>query len=135
MDNMTRRLRSRTMASIRSGDTTPEKRLRSALHCKGFRFRKNVRALTGTPDIVLKKYMAVIFVNGCFWHQHRNCPRATMPKSNREYWEIKLKANVRRDKENIRRLVGIGWDVITVWECEINTDVDAVLNCIVRKLH
>lgn len=127
MDNMTVRQRRRTMASIRSQETCPEKTLRSALHRRGFRFRKNVRELAGKPDIVLAKHKTAIFVNGCFWHQHLNCARAVLPKSNCDYWGKKLMANVRRDGEAIRTLLGAGLNVITVWECEINKDVDAAL--------
>ena len=134
MDNMTARQRRRTMASIRSQETNPEKKLRTALHRRGFRFRKNFKGLVGTPDIVLAKYRTVIFVNGCFWHQHRDCVRAVIPKSNCNYWHEKLMGNVDRDREIVGSLLTAGWNVITVWECEINNDVDAILRGIANKL-
>ena len=110
----------KNMSCIRSKDTAPEKKLRSALYLAGFRFSKNVASLPGKPDIVLPKYKMIVFVNGCFWHQHLNCPKANIPKSNKEYWVKKLKRNVDRDKNMIRELTTMGWNVKIVWECEIN---------------
>lgn len=88
------------------------------LHRLGFRFRKNVKELPGKPDIVLPKYKTVIFVHGCFWHQHESCRRATIPKSNLEYWKPKLEGNIRRDFEHKTALNAAGWKTIVVWECE-----------------
>ena len=87
MDNMTKIQRSLTMSRIRSIETKPEQKLRSYLHNAGYTFRKNVKDLPGKPDIVLAKYKTVIFVHGCFWHQHDNCPFAVKPKSNIDYWD------------------------------------------------
>lgn len=134
MDNMTRRQRSRTMSKIRSIETKPEKKLRSALHVKGFRFRKNVNALPGKPDIVLPRFKTIIFVNGCFWHQHPGCPKATMPKSNKRYWREKLRKNVNRDNQNMEKLSSAGWKVIVFWECEIEKDLSAVYSVIENTL-
>jgi len=134
MDNMTRRQRSRTMSKIRSIETKPEKKLRSALHVKGFRFRKNVHALPGKPDIVLPRFKTIIFVNGCFWHQHPGCPKATMPKSNKRYWREKLRKNANRDNQNMEKLSSAGWKVIVVWECEIEKDLSAVYSVIENTL-
>jgi DNA mismatch endonuclease (patch repair protein) len=135
MDNMTKAQRSRTMSRIRSVDTKPEQKLRSILHKHGYRFRKNVRELPGRPDVVLPKYNTIIFVNGCFWHQHPNCSKAAMPKSNKGYWEKKLKKNVYRDSQNIAQLSSSGWKVITVWECEIKEDCAKVAARIEENLH
>jgi len=128
MDNMTKLQRSYTMSKIRSTETQQEKKLRSALHKQGFRFRKNVSTLPGAPDIVLPKFNTVIFINGCFWHQHPGCSRAVMPKSNTNYWEDKLKKNIHNDKKNIEHLRSLGWKVITFWECEIKNKFDDVVS-------
>lgn len=134
MDNMTKIQRSYTMSKIRSTETQQEKKLRSALHQKRFRFKKNVSKLPGTPDIVLPKYKTVIFINGCFWHQHPGCLRAVMPKSNINYWEDKLKKNINNDKINIDQLRSLGWQVITVWECEIKDDLEDVVSRLENEL-
>jgi len=122
------------MSKIRSKDTQPEKKLRSALFKKGFRFRIHKTGLPGSPDIVLSKYNAAIFVHGCFWHQHENCKGCFTPKTRQEYWLPKLKANVARDKKNISDLAENGWTSIIVWECEIKKNLEKVTVRIVRKL-
>lgn len=124
MDRISEKARSRNMARVRSRDTTPEKKVRSLLHRLGFRFRLCDKTLPGTPDIVLKKYKTVIFVNGCFWHRHKNCPRATLPESRREFWKAKFARNVARDKESCRALRKLGWRVLVVWECRIRAFLD-----------
>lgn len=134
MDNMTSRQRSRTMSKIRAAETNPEKKLRSALHKKGLRFKKNVKELPGKPDIVLPKYKTVIFVNGCFWHQHQQCSKAVFPKTNLDYWREKIASNVKRDRKNIGCLISGGWKVITVWECEIKNDINQVAKNIAEEL-
>ena len=119
MDTMTKAKRSAVMALIRSRDTKPEKALRSALHRAGFRFRLHSRSLPGSPDLVFPGLKKVIFVHGCFWHLHK-CQKESSrwPQSNREYWIPKLKANRARDARNRRMLVAIGWQALTIWECE-----------------
>lgn len=107
------------MSHIRSKDTMPEIVLRRELFRRGFRFRKNVRQLPGTPDIVLPKYRTCIFVNGCFWHGHKGCRYYTVPKTNVVFWESKVKRNIERDALNIQNLEVLSWSVITVWECEL----------------
>ena len=119
MDRISPEERSRIMSHIRSKDTKPEKRLRSLLHRLGFRFRLHRKDLPGTPDIVLPKYRTVIFVHGCFWHQHPGCKKATLPRSNVEIWKNKLEKNIERDKEVEKKLIETGWNVIVIWECEI----------------
>jgi DNA mismatch endonuclease, patch repair protein len=118
VDKITPERRSWTMSRIRSKDTKPERAVRSLLHGLGFRFRKHVKALPGCPDIVLKKHRVVIFVHGCFWHQHRGCASSGVPKSNIEYWRPKLSGNVERDKLHVKNLKREGWRVIIVWECQ-----------------
>ena len=107
------------MSRIRSADTKPEMMLRSVLHRMGFRFRVHYKGLPGRPDIVLPKYRTVIFVHGCFWHQHPGCIEATRPKTNENYWTAKLEGNVKRDRRNRRALRREGWRVFRFWECEI----------------
>lgn len=119
MDHLTPAKRSWNMAKIRSSNTRPEKKVRSLLHNMGYRFRINQQTLPGKPDIVLKKFKTVIFVNGCFWHGHKNCSRSNIPKSNTTYWKKKIETNIKRDAKNTRKLRKEGWKVITVWECHV----------------
>lgn len=117
-DIVDRTTRSRMMSRIRGRDTKPELVLRSALHRRGFRYRVHVRDLPGCPDLVLRKYRAVIFVHGCFWHRHQGCKFATTPSSNTEFWSKKLGDTVERDERNCAKLSDSGWRVAIVWECE-----------------
>ena len=117
-NNHSKEVRSMNMSRIRSTNSKPEEIVRKYLFSKGFRYRKNVKKLPGCPDIVLPKYKTVIFVNGCFWHKH-DCPRFVWPSSNQEYWKPKILRNVERDKNNCRELSSKGWNVITIWECEL----------------
>lgn len=112
--------RSRIMRAIRSKNTAPELAVRRLLHAAGYRFRLHRSDLPGKPDIVLSKHKAVIFVHGCFWHQHPNpvCRNAQIPRSNTAYWSPKLARNVARDREAAERLESLGWRILTVWECE-----------------
>jgi len=107
------------MSQVRGKNTRPEERVRSLLHHMGFRFRLHRKDLPGTPDVVLPRYRTVIFVHGCFWHRHPGCKKASMPQTNREFWEKKLARNVERDAEVIRELTRTGWRVLVVWECEL----------------
>lgn len=93
--------------------------MRKYLFSKGLRYRKNVKMLPGKPDIVLRKYRTVIFVNGCFWHGHQNCRYFVMPKSNTEYWESKISNNIARDKASYEKLRRLGWNILVIWECEL----------------
>ena len=110
------------MSRIKSKGTKPEVTLRKALFAHGFRYRVNVGTLPGKPDIVLPRYKTVIFVHGCFWHLHDGCKYAVMPKSNVDFWKKKLYRNKERDEENQKELEEMGWNVITVWECELKKD-------------
>lgn len=109
------------MSHIRSGDTGPEMLVRKYLFSKGFRFRLHDKNLPGKPDIVLKKYKAVIFINGCFWHSHAGCRYAKIPESNKEYWLPKLQRNKERDEKEQAALRELGWRVLVVWECSVKT--------------
>lgn len=118
MDIWSKEKRSEVMARVRSRDTKPEIAVRRYLWAHGYRFRKNVRSLPGTPDIVLKKYRTVIFVHGCFWHGHETHRRHV--KSNVDFWEAKIQRNRQRDAADKQRLLELGWNVITIWECQLN---------------
>ena len=110
------------MSCIKGKGTKPEEIVRKYLFSQGFRYRKNDKRLPGTPDIVLPKYKTVVFVNGCFWHKH-DCPRFVWPSSNQEYWIPKIQRNTKRDSQNAALLKDQGWNVITIWECELKKAV------------
>ena len=120
-DNHTQEQRSYNMSRIRSTGSKPEEMVRKYLFSQGFRYRKNVRSLPGCPDVVLPKYNTVIFVHGCFWHMH-DCGRFKWPTSNVDYWKPKLKRNVERDILNKNKLEDMGWNVLTIWECELKNN-------------
>ncbi len=122
MDNHSKEVRSYNMSRIRSINSKPEEMVRKYLFSKGLRYRKNIKTLPGKPDIVLKKYKTVVFVNGCFWHGHENCRYFVMPKSNTEYWEKKIRRNIERDVSVYKKLSELGWNVIIIWECELKKD-------------
>lgn len=111
--------RSALMSRVRQKGTTNEIVVRQALHSVGGRFRLNRRALPGSPDISSTRRRKAIFVNGCFWHAHRGCPKATLPKNNAEFWRLKLAANAERDARKIAELHSLQFDVLVVWECEL----------------
>jgi DNA mismatch endonuclease, patch repair protein len=119
MDSLTKRARSWNMSRIRGRDTAPERAVRSILHRLGYRFRLHSRSLPGRPDVVLPRYKTVVFVHGCFWHRHKRCPFAYMPKSRTKFWTEKFTGNVERDRRAVRTLRSVGWRVLVVWECEL----------------
>jgi DNA mismatch endonuclease (patch repair protein) len=110
--------RSALMARIRSRDTKPEIAVRRLLHSFGYRFRLHRRDLPGKPDIVLPRHRLVIFVHGCFWHQHPGCRLASKPKTRQDYWRPKLAGNVSRDELAQASLRSLGWRVAVLWECD-----------------
>jgi DNA mismatch endonuclease (patch repair protein) len=116
-DTVNKSKRAWMMSRVRSKNTHPEIVVRSFLHNLGFRFRLHSSALPGRPDIVLRRFKTVVFVNGCFWHHHGRCGRARIPSSNSQFWTTKITRNVTRDRRNIRELRRLGWNVIVVWEC------------------
>lgn len=120
-DIKTKESRSYNMSRIAGKDTKPEELVRKYLFSKGFRYRKNVRKLPGTPDLVLPKYQTAIFVNGCFWHGHEGCKYFVWPKSNAEFWRQKIETNISRDQRKEAQLRDMGWNVIVVWECELRS--------------
>lgn len=119
MDNHTKEVRSYNMSRIKSINSKPEELVRKYLFSQGLRYRKNVKRLPGKPDIVLSKYKTIVFVNGCFWHGHKDCRYFVMPKSNTEYWNEKIGNNVKRDEFVYQQLSKLGWNILIVWECEL----------------
>lgn len=118
MDNLTREKRSDLMSRVRSEDTGAELMIRKLLHANGYRYRLHKKDLPGKPDIVLARYKTVIFVNGCFWHNHIGCKRGSIPQSNTEFWKEKFARNKKRDKQNLLQVRRLGWYPIVIWECE-----------------
>jgi len=110
--------RSRMMAGIRGKDTKPEVLIRKALFSKGYRYKLHDKSLPGNPDLVLPKYSAIIFINGCFWHKHE-CHLFKWPSTRKKFWREKLYRNTELDLINCEKLITIGWRVITVWECAL----------------
>lgn len=118
--------RSWIMSRVKSGNTKPEMLVRSMIHRMGFRFRLHVKGLPGHPDIVLPKYKKVIFVHGCFWHGHEECPRSKRPTSNTAFWDKKLDQNLERDRRFQHMLAEAGWKVLIVWQCETKRSSELV---------
>tara|TARA_Y100000589_G_scaffold260635_1_gene250600 strand:+ start:5477 stop:5845 length:369 start_codon:yes stop_codon:yes gene_type:complete len=121
------------MAAIKSKNTKPEIAVRKNLHALGYRFRLHRKDLPGKPDIVLPKYKTVIFVNGCFWHQHKGCKYSRLPKTNIDFWKRKLEGNTQRDKLKQSKLKDMGWKVINIWECQTK-EIDDIRNLIKENL-
>ena len=126
-DTLTPAQRSYNMSRIRSRNTTPERAVRHAVWHRGYRYRLNDRRLPGSPDLVLPKYRAVIFINGCFWHGHRGCTKYVVPKTNEAFWREKIARNIARAELKAQRLDTLAWTVITVWECELGKNTDATI--------
>lgn len=118
-DVFSKKKRSDIMRAVKASETKPEILVRKFLFSLGFRYRKNYASLSGKPDIVLPKYKTIIFVHGCFWHGHKGCKAADLPKSNKAYWSCKIGRNVERDQSNIYELRQAGWKVLIIWECQI----------------
>ena len=138
-DRFTPEQRHRCMSHIKSKNTSLEVLVRKELFKRGYRYRINVKNLAGHPDIVLKKYKTAIFINGCFWHGHENCKKATIPQTNTEFWREKIQRNKERDEETIAILQNSGWNVIVVWECELakkrfNDTIESVVTKIKSNL-
>ena len=123
MDKLTKEQRSKCMRAVKGRDTKPEMWVRRYLFAHGFRYRLNVRCLPGKPDIVLKKYKTVVFVNGCFWHGHEDCQLYRLPQTNVDFWKAKIERNRARDLKDEILLRSMGWHVIVIWECELRTKV------------
>lgn len=133
-DSITPEHRSWNMRHIKGKDTKIEVLVRKYLFSRGYRFRKNDKRYPGKPDMVLPKYKTAIFINGCFWHMHEGCKQATIPKTRTEFWLEKLNKNVENDKKHTAELEKMGWQVITVWECELEKDFQGTMGRIIEKL-
>ena len=128
-------VRSYNMSRIKGKDTKPEEIVRKFLFSQGFRYRKNVSKLPGKPDIVLPKYKTCIFVNGCFWHMHKDCKYFVWPKNNAEFWKRKIEGNVARDIRTHEDLKRLGWRIIVIWECELRRNIrEETLNALLENL-
>jgi DNA mismatch endonuclease (patch repair protein) len=111
--------RSATMRAVKSKDTAPEMQVRRLVHSLGYRYRLHLEALPGKPDLVFPRLKKVIFVHGCFWHGH-SCSRGNrLPKTNCEYWQAKIGRNRTRDEQHLMKLQSLGWEVLSVWECDL----------------
>ena len=122
MDVHSKETRSYNMSRIKSSNTKSEEIVRKYLFSKGFRYRKNDKRYPGKPDIVLPKYKTIIFINGCFWHGHKDCKYYVIPKTNTDFWLNKINHNIERDQKQINQLKAEGWNVIVLWECQLKKE-------------
>ena len=127
--------RSYNMSMVKGKNTKPEMLVRKFLHAQGFRFRLHAKNLAGKPDIILPKYKTIIFVNGCFWHGHKDCKYFTEPKTNTDFWLKKINGNISNDRKVINVLKKEGWKIIVVWECKLKKDnFHKTLTALVKKI-
>ena len=135
-DIHTKAVRSYNMSRIKGKDTKPEMMVRKYLFAHGFRFRLHVKTLPGKPDIVLRKYNTVVFVNGCFWHAHEGCKYYVIPKTRTDWWLNKLCVNKQKDAENFSNLTLLGWKIIVIFECELKPNIRTqTLSKLIDELH
>ena len=127
-DTVSKEKRSEIMSHVTGKETKPEIIVRKYLFAHGVRYRKNVKRLPGTPDIVFPKYKTAVFVNGCFWHGHKGCRYSHLPSTNFEYWEKKIADNIERDERKKRELEGLGYRVLIIWQCQLksNTKIETL---------
>lgn len=127
-DTVSKEKRSEIMSHVTGKETKPEIIVRKYLFAHGLRYRKNVKRLPGTPDIVFPKYKTAVFVNGCFWHGHKGCRYSHLPSTNFEYWEKKIADNIERDERKKRELEGLGYRVLIIWQCQLksNTKIETL---------
>ena len=119
-DHVDAQKRSAIMAAVHAKNTKPEMAVRKLVHAMGYRYRLHKKEIVGRPDLVFARRRKIIFVHGCFWHRHEGCKKASTPKTRPEFWQEKFDANVARDEQTERTLVGEGWKVLTIWQCELN---------------
>lgn len=122
-DTVSKQKRSEIMSHVTGKETMPEIMVRKYLFARGLRYRKNVKQLPGTPDIVFPKYKTAVFVNGCFWHGHKGCKYSHLPSTNLEYWEKKIADNLERDERKTRKLEKLGYRVLIVWQCQLKPNI------------
>lgn len=133
MDKITKEHRTWNMSRIRGKDTRPEIIVRKFLYSQGIRYRLHVK-LPGRPDVVIRKKKIAIFINGCFWHAHNDCPDFRWPKTRPEFWKDKINGNVTRDQDSYNQLKGEDWQVIVVWECDLKRNADATLQDLYQSI-
>lgn len=126
MDKLTQQRRSANMRQIRSKNTSPELAVRRIVHAMGYRYRLHRKDLPGKPDLTFPSRKKVVFLHGCFWHHHEGCREGRLPQTRAEYWGPKLTRNCERDAVSVSKLKALGWDVLTLWECEVEKDHAAV---------
>lgn len=122
-DTVSKEKRSEIMSHVTGKETKPEIMVRKYLFARGLRYRKNVKQLPGTPDIVFPKYKTAVFVNGCFWHGHKGCKYSHLPSTNIEYWEKKITDNLERDERKTRELEKLGYRILIVWQCQLKPNI------------
>ena len=122
-DTVSKEKRSEIMSHVTGKETKPERMVRKYLFARGLRYRKNVKQLPGTPDIVFPKYKTAVFVNGCFWHGHKGCKYSHLPSTNIEYWEKKIPDNLERDERKTRELEKLGYRILIVWQCQLKPNI------------
>ena len=136
-DVLSKEIRSYNMSRITGKNTKPEILIRKSLFSKGFRYNLHSKNLPGKPDIVLPKYKTVIFVHGCFWHGHEGCQYYVIPKTRTEFWLNKINTNIQNDMKNLISLKNMGWNVITIWECETKkkNNIKVLIDQIEKELY
>lgn len=137
-DVHSKEIRSYNISRIKGKNTKPEILVRKHLYSNGFRYKLNVKKLPGTPDIVLKKYRTIIFINGSFWHGHKGCKYFVIPKTKKEWWTDKIRKTQERDLKHQSKLKMIGWNIVVIWECQLKKNVQETtlseLNYLLNKI-
>jgi DNA mismatch endonuclease, patch repair protein len=122
------------MASVPTTNSKPEVRLRKELFRLGYRYRLHVKSLPGTPDIVMPKHRSIVFVHGCFWHRHPGCRLSSIPATRSAFWASKFNANVARDRRNRDALRKLGWNIVIMWQCEVDRSVQIAAERVAKRL-
>ena len=129
MDHVTTETRSKIMSAVHPKNTKPEIRVRKLIHAMGYRYRLHDKKLPGKPDLVFKSKKKVIFVNGCFWHGHKRCEKAKLPKTHTDYWQNKIELNKIRDRRNEKKLKEMGWTYLKIWQCDLKR-MELISKCV-----
>lgn len=119
------------MSRIKGKNTAPEMKVRSYLHARGLRYRLHDKRLPGCPDLTFPSRKVAVFVHGCFWHGHDGCRKAKLPRTRTEFWSDKISGNMKRDRKQVQLIEEAGWNVLTVWQCDIGDDV---LSCLYQRI-
>ena len=135
VDIVTPAVRSRMMSAVKGRNTKPELVVRKRLFARGLRYSLHSKSLPGKPDLLFRRYKAVVFIHGCFWHGHRNCKNAKTPATNKKFWIDKIEKNRARDTRCRKELKDKNWKVLTVWECQLKKDkVEQILSSLANKI-